>query len=359
MRNIIVIAGLFIGTALASTAFAMRVADVVNPRPSGGWVSDHADMLTPAEEEELNRLISAADAEFGAEIAVVTVVDVDAASPKDFATELFNHWGIGKKDTNNGVLVLMVASQRRLEMETGYGAETVLTDGWLKRMQQEEMVPHFKSGQFGRGISAGVRLSIDRMREYELTGQLVDPVRSKDSGRTPWWLSLLIVGGTVGTGAGAHRLVWRRRRTCPQCKKMMKLLAESADDVHLTEGQRTEEAIGSVDWQYWYCTDCQTNRLIGVGKFFSGYSRCPSCTHKTLSTQTNTLRAATRHSTGLAEVVSDCAHCSHHTRTTRVLPRLPDPPSSSSSSSSWSGGGGGGGSFGGGSSGGGGSGSSW
>jgi uncharacterized protein len=333
-------------------AFAVSVEDVPNPRHGGGWVSDTIDVIDPVPESKLNRMISSVERDLGVEIAVVTVESVDTATPKDFATELFNHWGIGKASSNNGLLVLLVRGERRLEMETGYGTEAILTDAWLKRMQEKEMVPHFKSGAYGTGLVNGVEASIARLRKYPngIPEGAGDDYGGSDSD-FPWWYVLLGVGGVAGAGGG-WRWKWKKDRTCVECDEMMTMLPEEEDDVHLDEGEEMEEAIGSVDYQFWYCEDCDTENLITVNKWFSGYSKCPSCGYKTRSRNTNTIRHATYSSTGLKEIIENCSNCGYHHRTTRTIPRKTRSSSSSSS-------GGGGGSFGGGSSGGGGAGSSW
>ena len=147
-------------------AVAIEVESVPNPRAQNVWVVDLADMIDPVVEQKLNQLIETAHQELTIEIAVVTVDTITASpSPKDFATDLFNHWGIGHAKANNGLLILMVKDARRLEMETGYGMEAVLPDGWLKRMQEAEMIPRFKAGNFGEGLFVGTEKSIQRVRD--------------------------------------------------------------------------------------------------------------------------------------------------------------------------------------------------
>jgi len=350
--------GCFILAALALTAadvWAMKVEDVTNPRRSNVWVSDHAQMIDPQIEAKLNQLLEEAHQLLTVEIAVVTVDKVDAPTPKDFATELFNHWGIGHRKTNNGLLILMVKDVRRLEMETGYGLESVLTDGWLKRMQEGEMVPRFKRGEFGQGIYRGAELSVNRIRDHK------DGVLSDDSYDNDIEIDFLSVflwvsffGGFVGFVGGTKIWKHRKDRTCPKCRKRMEMLPEDEDDVHLTPGQLKEEQIGSVDWQYWYCLECQESRLLRVGKYLTGYSKCRACQYMTQSVDTRTIYPATYSSSGKAEVTENCAHCGRNHTYYRTIPQKQH-----SSGSSGGFGGGGGGSFGGGSSGGGGSGSSW
>lgn len=348
-------------TVWTTLAHAVSVDDVPNPRRHGVWVTDMANVLEPTVEANLNRIIQEAEDDLAVEIAVVTVSDVDAPTPKDFATELFNTWGIGKAASNNGMLVLLVVDARRLEMETGYGTETVLTDGWLKSMQEAEMVPAFKEGRYGAGIYTGVEKSIERLRNYAETGVLPEAsggYDGGDDGSAPLLPILLFAGGgVVGGGAIARRWKYKKDRTCTVCGEMMQMLPEEEDDAHLSGGQQMEETIGSVDWQYWYCEPCGDGKLLEVSKWFSGYKRCPSCHRKTMTVTHSTIRAATTYSSGLREVVKECANCNFRRRTTHTIPRVST--SSSSSGGGFSSGGGGGGSFGGGSSGGGGAGSSW
>src|SRR4051794_35522876 len=125
---------------LATVAGATTVADVPNPRPGGGWVSDVAGALDPDQERALNDELSALDRDLGVEVAVVTVDSVDGETPKSFATPLFQRWGIGKAGADNGVLVLLVlGTERDVEIEPGYGLEGLLTDAWLWRMEDEAM----------------------------------------------------------------------------------------------------------------------------------------------------------------------------------------------------------------------------
>lgn len=100
------------------------------------------------------------------EVAVVILPTIGSHAadarytPKTFATELFNLWGIGQKDKDNGLLILMVMDERRVEFETGYGMEGILPDALCKRIQVEYMVPKFKQGDYDAGLSAGVNATL-------------------------------------------------------------------------------------------------------------------------------------------------------------------------------------------------------
>lgn len=140
-----------------SPAIAVPIESVTNPRDAyGGWVSDDANLLSDATESELNQIISDLEATNGSEIAVVTVADTaPAATPKAFATELFNDWGIGKADADNGILFLISEGDRRVELEIGYGMESILTQPRLRQILNIHILPPMKEGDFDQGALAG------------------------------------------------------------------------------------------------------------------------------------------------------------------------------------------------------------
>ncbi|MGB3695166.1 MAG: TPM domain-containing protein [Spirulinaceae cyanobacterium] len=142
---------------LSSPSQALNIQEVPNPQQVyGGWVTDMANILSDGSEAELNQIISQLEETNGTEIAVVTVQETTpAASPKEFATELFNSWGIGKQGQDNGVLFLTSVGDRRVEIETGYGVEGILPDSRLGSIIQGEIIPRFKEGNMEAGIVGG------------------------------------------------------------------------------------------------------------------------------------------------------------------------------------------------------------
>jgi len=193
---------------------ALSVQEVPNPRQAnGGSVTDMADILSPATETQLNQLVAELQAKKGAELAIVTVARTTPEhSPREFATELFNYWGIGKKGQDNGVLLLISKGDRRVEIETGYGVEAILPDAKVGRILSEEITPQFKQGNFDGGTLAGTKTLVATLAT-EITTADLRPTSTQPSTETlassgasdsedspwyVWWIGGLgVVGGLI------------------------------------------------------------------------------------------------------------------------------------------------------------------
>ena len=111
------------------TGYAITVQDIANPRVTGGWVTDQAQVLSLDGERQLNQLLTRLEAKTQVEMAVVTVAaPVQPLTPHAFGKALFNTWGIGKVGVNNGVLLLVAVADRRIEILTGTGMGTRLPE---------------------------------------------------------------------------------------------------------------------------------------------------------------------------------------------------------------------------------------
>lgn len=117
-------------------------------------VSDPDGYLSDSAEMNINTALCAIREQV--DVFVVTLSSIGDDEPKHFATELFNYWGIGDAETNNGVLLLFVEDQHALEFETGYGAEETLTDAKCERIFRQTIVPYFRAGDYEGGLCAGV-----------------------------------------------------------------------------------------------------------------------------------------------------------------------------------------------------------
>jgi uncharacterized protein len=131
-----------------------------------------------------------------------------------------------------------------------------------------------------------------------------------------------------------RRYLRRRPRTCPACATAMVRLDETADDAHLSGGEKTEERLGSVDYDVWACPACRHTLKLRYGALFTRYASCPKCNARALRSESHTVTPATTSRTGIARVDEKCAHCRYSHSYTRTIPRVEERTSSSSSSRS-------------------------
>src|SRR5262245_18756940 len=124
--------------------------------PPQKYVSDNSHIIGAGTQQKLNDLLRAVENETTAEIAVVTVDSLDGMEVEEYANKLFKAWGIGKKGADNGVLVVVAPTLRKMRIEVGYGLEPILPDGLAGEIIRSEFTPAFKSGEYSRGIEDGV-----------------------------------------------------------------------------------------------------------------------------------------------------------------------------------------------------------
>jgi len=137
------------------------------------YVSNPDEILSRETVEELNAKLSRLDQAGAAHIDVVFVKSIGELVPKDVAHELFNTWKVGSKETNNGLLILIVQDQKRIEFETGYGLEGVLPDVICYRIQQEHMIPYAKQNDFNTAVKKGVDAVIDYLHHQNSSPPVV------------------------------------------------------------------------------------------------------------------------------------------------------------------------------------------
>ncbi|MFL5358008.1 TPM domain-containing protein [Archangium sp.] len=353
------------------------VGSIPRPRP-GTWAVDTTGTLSTTAISGVNLYGSEVDHKGLGQLAVVVVRTTEGVNPRDFATGLFNQWGIGHAGRNDGALLFIALRDRKAEIVLGDGVSSRADTNRSDALMSGEIVPAFKRGDPQAAVLAGARGLSSLLEHSPLNGdvagtttapQEAPPVQgSYDPGYTTArmettrsyedvspWLYGSGAGGLVLGGLGLRRWLRRRPRICEGCQLPRQLLDEDSDDAHLDRGQRLEEKLGSVDYDAWWCESCQDVRVERYGAWLTSYSQCPGCGYKTKSESTSTIRSATYDHGGLVEVTVTCKHCSHRDRFTRSTPRLTRSSSSSSggsrSSSSSS--------FGGGRSSGGGSSGSW
>jgi len=202
----------------ASATLAERVQDL--PKPTD-YVSDYAHVLSPQAIARLDSICAQLDhSAANAQIAVVTVHNLDGDDSADFATRLFEKMQIGAKGTDRGILLLFAIDDHRRSIKVGYGLEGILPDGKTGDIGRD-MVPYLKANDFDNAVTLGVGeiaqvIAADAkvtLQDQPAAG-MVRPVRQKHSGGATvfiliWlaiifgsWILRLIFGGRRGYGGG-------------------------------------------------------------------------------------------------------------------------------------------------------------
>jgi len=143
---------LLLVTGAAETS---RAAEPEIP-PATGLVNDHAAVMNEAERARLEAFLDQVKRKTGVEFAVLTMPTTAPLSPSEYKVKVFEAWGIGRREQDDGLLMLVAVEEREVRFETGYGLEGTLPDGLQSRIFREHMAPRFRSGDFAGGITAGV-----------------------------------------------------------------------------------------------------------------------------------------------------------------------------------------------------------
>ncbi len=131
---------------------ATNVSSQEFPQHYDKYVNDFADIFSNNETNELKLILNEIEKNTTAELVIVTINTTKPLTPAEYRTKLFNEWKIGKKDKDNGLLILYSLQENRIEIETGYGLEGVLPDSKLGRLLDEKYVPYRDNKQVNQGI---------------------------------------------------------------------------------------------------------------------------------------------------------------------------------------------------------------
>lgn len=225
--------------------FSVSAAPVY-PEPTGN-VNDYVGVFTESDIQSLNALVDAVLQQTGITFAVAVVPGHGDESLEIYAANLYEKWGIGKKNEDLGLLVVVSMEERGLRMEVGYGLEPVITDGRAGE-SLDKMLPYFKNDEYGKGLyagllnaaqyiadDAGIELEIQDGQEYYLPqsdGQEDNRYLDLSAGQI-----LFRVFALVFFLVAVVVLVSSRRNRCPKCKAKLAVTDRVIQKAtHLTGG---------------------------------------------------------------------------------------------------------------------------
>jgi uncharacterized protein len=142
--------------AAAIVALAMISAYALTFPQLTGRVVDEAGVLDSASKAAIAEKLAAVEAANGNQIVVVTLKSLQGTSIADFGYQLGRAWGLGQKEKNNGAMLIVVPTERKVRIEVGYGLEGSLTDAVTQLIIQNAILPRFRTGDYSGGIARGV-----------------------------------------------------------------------------------------------------------------------------------------------------------------------------------------------------------
>lgn len=139
------------------TEYTIETVPNVHVQNKLRYVSNPNGILSTEACNKIDEMLGSLEAKTSIQVAVVVLPSIGNQEPFDFAQRLFGAWGVGKKKTDNGLVILFVEDQRSIRFQTGYGLEGDLPDAICKRIQTRKMIPFFKNGDIDNGMITGVQ----------------------------------------------------------------------------------------------------------------------------------------------------------------------------------------------------------
>ena len=153
--------------AILAAIFAFFLALPATAAPSfpalTGRVVDDAHILSDSTKQDLTQKLVALEAKTSRQLVVVTLPSLQGYEISDYGYQLGRSWGIGQGKLNNGALLIVAPTERRVRIEVGYGLEPILTDAFSSVVINTQITPFFKQGNYNGGVTAGVDALIQQL----------------------------------------------------------------------------------------------------------------------------------------------------------------------------------------------------
>jgi uncharacterized protein len=156
MYRFLLLALLFVGAGLGRPALAQTDSGLPARPVPFTFVTDQGNLLSAADAKKLEGGLRSYAAKTGTQVVVVTVPTLGSRSVADYGRELGTAWGVGQRDKNNGVVVLIGAKEHKVTIQPGSGLASSITPTVVNRVINQEMTPAFKQGNYFAGLRAGL-----------------------------------------------------------------------------------------------------------------------------------------------------------------------------------------------------------
>ncbi len=134
----------------------ISTADTMDASILNAPVIDTVGILTSVQHQAISTRLHQIHEAGKAQMAVVIVPSTNGEPIFDYAMKLADRWGLGNKDTDNGLLIVVAVNDRKMQILTGYGLESIIPDAIAKRIIREQMTPAFKDGRYADGLMQAI-----------------------------------------------------------------------------------------------------------------------------------------------------------------------------------------------------------
>lgn len=163
--------------------------------PLAARVVDLTATLTPSQREELENRLAAIERDTGAQFAILLLPTTRPETIEQFGIRLAEAWRLGRRGSDDGLIVIVAKEDRTVRIEVGYGLEGVIPDAVAKRVIEEVMVPRFRAGDFHGGLRAAVAALEARLRGEPLARP--PSQEAAKEGLPLEWLAIAMVVATL------------------------------------------------------------------------------------------------------------------------------------------------------------------
>ena len=347
------------------------------------YVADPAGLVPAIDKAEANATLYALRLKTSVEAAAVVVPTIGDLTPAEYCEKVFTAWGLGKRDKDNGVLLLIDTGGRQAFIMTGYGAEGALPDITCADIINTTVVPAMKEGDLGKALTSAVSKISEVLSDPAVAEELRSQQADNFSGRegalptldpktlrtalywlaalaflfglvcmlrdirnsrkldnydrsmiwrrhlTAYWIAAALSLGTGVIFALVALFSYRRARNakvkCPVCGEKMEKLDEASDNEYLSSSQDLEERLNTVDYDVWRCPKCHAVERFPYRTRQLTYSECPKCHTVAMRLKNDvTVRPATTVSSGTGVRTYECLFCHHEEKKPYTIPRKPD-----------------------------------
>ncbi len=372
MKRLLLISYLVTFVAVLQASSSYTISTVLNPKLgcANCYVVDPLMELSEETVARINAALSEVEDLTSAQVSIVILPSI-VGDEQEFAQDLGELWGVGRKDVNNGVVWLYVINRRAMHIATGYGVEGSLPDVYLSNLLQEVVFPHMRNNDPNTAFLYGVsalknRLTDESVREEMLLNTSGTQVSIVNIVIAYFVLSLLVFlvfmwrfYYKTQSLRGDNNIKWamlevdlqiaralayifffpnaflylyirKYRRMlrhnpifCHSCSSTMHLLTEEEEDQYLDKSQQNEEKFLSVDYDVWLCRDCLFTHIVPYVNIQTKMKTCPVCAARTYRmVSKRVLVEASAYNDGRGQEEYQCLNCSYTHKKPFSIPKV-------------------------------------